>query len=126
MTFTTAAIFPPTPPLPTNEYSPFARQPVVAAAPQRTCVVSPLMKRGSNTHAAPAATAGPLNVVVPLPASGVNVSEGVTLAVPVFCTSIVERPFQTPPSFLTAYGPPYVLAPPLIPVVYAMAGSPDV
>src|SRR6266511_4796832 len=73
MTFTTAAITPPTPPLATNEYSPFARQPADAAAPQRGCVVLPLRKRGSNTHAAPAATEGPLNMVVPLPPSGVKV-----------------------------------------------------
>src|SRR6266849_5284009 len=105
MTFTTAAIFPPTPPLATNEYSPFARQPDVAVAPQSVCVVSPLMKRGSNTHAAPAATAGPANVVVPLPASGVKVSEGVTFAVPVFCTTIVERPLPMPTTVFTAYGP---------------------
>src|SRR5882762_6524069 len=101
MTFTTAAILPPVPPLPTNEYSPFARQPADAAAPQRACVVSPLMKRGSKTHAAPGATADPANVVVPAPPSGVNVSEGVTLATPVFCTTIVESPCPTPDKFFT-------------------------
>src|SRR5882762_6873156 len=105
MTFTTAAIFPPVPPLPTNEYSPFARQPADAAAPHRGCVVSPLMKRGSNTQAAPGATPEPANVVVPLPPSGVNVRDGVTLATPVFCTTIVERPWPTPDTFFTAYGP---------------------
>src|SRR4030088_756979 len=100
MTFTTAAILPPVPPLPTNEYSPLSRQPDDAAAPQSGCLVSPLVKRGSNTHAAPAATAEPVNVVVPLPPSGVKVSDGVTLARPVFCTTMVERPFPTPDTFL--------------------------
>src|SRR6185503_5765248 len=105
MTFTTAAIFPPVPALATNEYSPFARQPAVAAAPQSGSVVSPFVNRGSNTHAAPAATDGPVNAVVPLPPSGVKVIDGVTVAVPVFCTTIVERPCPTPATFLTAYGP---------------------
>src|SRR6266542_827849 len=105
ITLTTAAILPPVPPLATNEYSPFARQPAEAAAPQSGCVVLPLRKRGSNTHAAPAETDGPLNAVVPLPPRGVNVIDGVTVAAPVFCTTIVDRPCPTPDTFFTAYGP---------------------
>src|SRR6185503_4907808 len=96
MTFTTAAIFPPVPPLATNEYSPFARQPDEAAAPQSGSVVSPLVKRGSNTHAAPAATDGPVKAVVPLPASGVKATVGASVAVPVLCATIGERPCPPP------------------------------
>ena len=43
ITFTTAAMLLPEPPLATNEYSPFPRQPVDAAAPQKGSVVLPLV-----------------------------------------------------------------------------------
>ena len=68
----------------TNEYSPSARHPAVAAAPQSALAATPFWKRGSNAHAAPAAVIGPVNAVGGPPPSGVNVSAGATEAVPRF------------------------------------------
>src|SRR2546425_6807465 len=88
MTLTAAAIVPPGA-LATKLYSPSARQPALAVAPQGVAPATPFWKRGSNAQAAFAAVDGPVSVVGAPPPSGVKVSIGASEVVPRFCTTIV-------------------------------------
>src|SRR6266536_1838970 len=111
MTLTIAATFPPLP-CAVKLYSPLPRQ--FAAATVHIFVLSleamPLMNRGSNAQAEPAAIgAGAVKVwVAPPEVSGVNVRLGVSGPVARFWTTIVEiRPKFW---FFTAYAPYTVAA----------------
>src|SRR5437879_13863476 len=90
MTFTAAASVPPAVALISPVYSPSARQPVDAIAPQRGCAMSPFVYRGSNAADLPAPMLPRLMVVAVPPPSGVNLMLAVVAAVPVFCTTTVE------------------------------------
>src|SRR5438270_10087657 len=101
MTLTAAAMLPP-PALASTVYSPSARHPVEAIAPHSGWVVFPFVYRGSNAAELPGFTAPRLMVVAVPPPSGVNFSDGVAVAVPTFCTTIVETPSRE--AFLAKYG----------------------
>src|SRR5687768_11253998 len=108
-TLTAAATVPPVAEA-TKEYSPLARQPVEAAAPQSAPPWMPSTLRGSKAHAAFGAS-GVERVKVtgaalepPDVVSGRNEMVGVTAVVPMFCTMIVLKR-ENDPLFLAAYAP---------------------
>ena len=119
ITFTVTAIAPPGADA-MKEYSPSPRH--VADGVVHGVVV-PTVKRGSNAHAPPGATAaGEVRVCAAPPPSGVNATLGVVGAVPTFWTTIVETRLTafdstSVPAFLAAYGPYTVAAPAVIPSV---------